>query len=84
MIKTIEQQYQFYLKKMNLHEDQMRPEQKKQLREAFYGGIGIVLLTMLDETSNMPMEEAINAYQGMINQVAIFFKTVVSNMFSNN
>lgn len=69
---SIEEKYQFYLKKINLSETTMHPEQKRQLRHAFYGSAGILLIALRDELTELDEEESIECLDDMMKQVGDF------------
>lgn len=70
---NLEHQYQLYLKRMDLHEDKMHPQQKKQLRETFMGASGQLIILLRDEVSKLPEDEGMETMQDMLNQVADYF-----------
>lgn len=69
----LEYQYQLYLKRVGLTEAQMHPEQKKQLRQAFMGACGQIILLLRDEVGKLEEAEAIKVMQDMMNQVGTYF-----------
>lgn len=70
---NLENQYQLYLKRVALKENEMNPTQKKQLRQTFMGACGQMLLLLRDELGALEEEKAIEIMQGMINQVSDYF-----------
>jgi len=56
---NIEEQYQVYLKKVGLDESEMIDVQKKQLRETFFGALGMLSVILQDKTIN-PIDLADN------------------------
>lgn len=72
-IFNIEFQYQEYLKRVNLSEEHMHQQQKKQLRETFFGAVGSVLILLRNETQKLSEEDSIKAFQSMLDQVGEFF-----------
>ena len=70
---NLEYHYGLFLKRINLREENMHPEQKKQLKETFYGASGQMLLILRDEISKLEEDEAIAAFEDMMNQVQNFF-----------
>lgn len=70
---NLEYHYGMFLKRMNLHEGNMHPEQKKQLKQTFYGASGQMLLLLRDEISKLEEDEAMAAFEDMMNQVQNFF-----------
>ena len=73
---NIEHQYQLYLKRMALEERRMHPEQRKQLRETFFGACGQMLILLRDELSKLEDDKAVETMQDMINQVAEYFLSI--------
>lgn len=69
----IEHQYQLFLKRMALKEEDMHPEQKKQLRQTFYGACGQMLILLRDDIGALTENEAIEVMQKMINQIGNYF-----------
>jgi hypothetical protein len=69
-------QYKLYLDRMGLKEELMPPEQKKQLKEAFFGACGQMLLLMRDDLSQLSESNAIATMKDMLNQVQQFFQTI--------
>lgn len=75
---SIEKKYQFYLKKVNLKESRMHPQQKKQLREAFFGAAGIMLVALREQLGRIDdEEEAIACLDDMEQQVNTFFENQI-------
>lgn len=70
---NLEHQYQLYLERVALNEKQMHPEQKKQLRQTFFGACGQMLILLRDDLSNLDESKAIDTMQDMINQVGNYF-----------
>jgi hypothetical protein len=66
----LEWQYQQFLKRVALNENEMHEEQKKQLRLVFMGSWGQALLTLRDDVGALPDKDAIDTMQGMLNQVS--------------
>jgi hypothetical protein len=69
----IEVQYQLYLKRVALNESQMHPEQKKQLRQAFYGACGQMLILLRDDLAALEENKAIDTMQKMLDQIGKYF-----------
>lgn len=67
-IFNLEHQYQLYLERVNLHEERMHPQQKVQLKEAFFGACGQLLVLFRDDIGALPEEEAIDKMQGLHDQ----------------
>lgn len=74
---NLEDQYQFYLDKVDLQEADMHPTQRTQLRQAFMGASGIVLLLIRDEFSTLSDEDGDRMFTSMIDQVTEFWNREV-------
>ncbi len=71
---TVENHYQFYLKKINCPESKMIPMQKTQIRQAFFAGFGQCLLTLRDGVSKIEDEKKVaRVLNGMLNEVSNAF-----------
>jgi hypothetical protein len=70
---SLEYQYQLYLQRMKLSEDKMHPEQKLQLRQAFMGACGQMLLMLRDDLTKFDEDKACDILDDMTKQVSIFF-----------
>lgn len=70
---NLETQYNLYLSRVGLHEDKMHTQQKKQLREAFYGACGQILILLKDELSKLEEDKAVEVMESMIQQITTFF-----------
>jgi hypothetical protein len=69
----IENQFQEYLKRMELHESLMHPTQLTELRRAFFGGTGQLLVQLAENVSKMPPKQSIKVLDDMLNQVHKFW-----------
>ena len=69
----LEYQYQEYLKKVALKESDMHPQQRKQLRQAFMGACGQLIILLRDDVGKLEESDAIKVMQDMINQVGNYF-----------
>lgn len=76
---NLEDQYQFYLEKVQLEEATMHPTQRIQLRETFMGAAGIVLLLIRDEFSTLSDEDGDRMFTWMVDQVTEFWKDRVES-----
>jgi hypothetical protein len=70
---NLEHQYQLYLKRVNLKENEMQPIQRNQLRQTFIGACGQMLILLRDELSEFEEDKAIVIMQNMLNQVSDYF-----------
>lgn len=70
---NLEDQYQFYLEKVQLNEATMHPTQRIQLRETFMGAAGIILLLIRDEFAALSDQDGDRMFTSMIDQVSEFW-----------
>lgn len=70
---NIELQYQRFIHLIGLTEANMHPEQKRQLRQTFYGAWGQCLMCLRDDLSKYPEAEAVRKLESMSKQVQDFF-----------
>ena len=70
---TIEHQYQLYLQRVNLEESKMHPLQKKQLKQAFFGAFGQLLILMRDGIAILPEDVGIKILDAQMKEVLDFF-----------
>jgi len=75
---NLEHQYQLYLKRVALREVEMHPEQKKQLRQAFMGACGQIILLLRDEVGKLEEDEAVKVMENMIEQVGNYFLKITN------
>lgn len=66
---TVEGMYQDFITRMGLHEDKMHPMQRAQLRQAFFGGVGSLMVFLTDEVSTVPEEEGEVLMNALLRQV---------------
>ena len=69
----LEHQYQLYLKRVGLKEENMHPVQKTETRRAFMGACGQMLILLRDDLGVLEESKAIEIMQDMINQVQVYF-----------
>ena len=75
---NLEHQYQLYLKRVALKEAKMHPEQKKQLRQAFMGACGQIILLLRDEVGKLEKDEAVKVMKNIIEQVGNYFLKITN------
>lgn len=73
---NLEYQYQLYLQRVDLNEKHMNSEQRKQLRQTFFGACGQMLILLRDELSKLEEDKAIVKMQDMINQISEYFLSI--------
>lgn len=77
---NLENQYQLYLKRVALNETEMHHEQRKQLRQAFMGACGQIILLLRDEVGKLEEDEAIKVMENMIEQVGNYFLKITDKL----
>lgn len=75
---NLEEQYQLYLQRVDLKERDMHYDQRIQLRQAFFGACGQMLILLRDELSKLDENTAIAILQDMINQVSDYFLQITN------
>lgn len=73
MTTKVEGQYQLYLQRVALKENQMHPEQRRQLRQAFFGAWGQALIHLRDEVGALPEEQGIEVLEAQLQEVGNYF-----------
>lgn len=71
---TLEEQYQRYLKMVKLSEEQMPEDQRIEMRRAFYGGIGQMVIWMFTDMDKMTEPDAMLALDGIRKETLEFWK----------
>lgn len=74
---SLENQYRQYLKRVSLEESRMGQVQKTELKRAFMGAWGQLLVLLHDEIGQMTDDEAVSALEYMKDQVSEFFMNEV-------
>lgn len=70
---NLEHQYQLFLHRMKLSENNMHPQQKIQLKQTFFGAVGQTLILFKDELSNLEEDKAVWVMEDLLKQVSNFF-----------
>jgi len=70
---NLEHQYQLYLERVKLKESQMPPIQRKELKRAFMGACGQMLILLRDDLGELSENEAIETLQDLHNQVSNYW-----------
>ena len=73
MAINLEDEYQLFLQRIGLKEADMHPQQKRQIKQTFYGAFGQCLVITRDEITKFPEDQAIIELQNMFDQVGNFF-----------
>jgi len=76
----LEHQYQLYLKRVGLKEENMHYVQSKETRQAFMGACGQMLILLRDDLGELEESKAIDTMQDMINQVQNYFMKATNKM----
>lgn len=66
-------QYLLYLERIGLTEKKMHPEQRKQVKQAFFGACGQMLVLFRDGLGVMEESEAIKVMQNLFDQVGNYW-----------
>lgn len=70
---SLEEQYQLYLKRIKLSEETMHSEQRKQLKQTFFGACGQMIILLRDEISELEEIDGVKVLEGMLGEVTNFF-----------
>ena len=75
---NLELYYPLFLEKINLKESDMPPIQRSEMKKAFMGGVGTMLLIIRDEIPNAETEEdSIDMLQSLFDQVEKFWMSQI-------
>lgn len=74
---TLEEQYKFYLKKVNLDEAKMHESQKIETKRAFAAGFSQMLVIMTSDISVLQQEEGVQLIDSLMTQCKEFWKSQV-------
>ena len=66
-------QYQLYLERCGLKENQLSFVQNQEMKRAFFGACGQILLVLRDDVSEFDEDKAVEIFSNMLNQVSDFF-----------
>lgn len=80
----IEWQWRQYLKRVELDERTMSPQQRTELRRAFYGAVGQMLAFITFQLPKLTDEQGLIVLEGMFSQVATFWDKEVNRHNSKN
>lgn len=70
---NLEQEYQKYLKRVQLSETTMHPDQKRETRRAFVGGITQLFVFATTDMIKLPEEQSNEALQHINDQLTRFW-----------
>ena len=81
---SLEWQWQQYLKRAGVNEKDLMPVQRQEMKRAFIGACGQMLIFMRDDLTQLPDYAAAMTLQDLLNQVANFWTAEVNrNNLSN-
>ena len=72
---TLEHQYQLYLQRVKLKEENMSAIQRQEMKRCFIGACGQMLLLLRDDLADLDEEVGVVILENMINEVGNFFLT---------
>lgn len=72
-IFNLNYQYKLYIERCGLKEYQLSFVQNQEMKRAFFGACGQILLILRDDVSEFDEDKAIEIMQNMLNQVSDFF-----------
>lgn len=76
---SIAEQYQLYLKRVGLKESMLSNVQNMEMKRAFYGSWGQLLILLREDIADLKVSEGIEALEDMKNQVASFWMQQIEN-----
>lgn len=76
---NLEYQYQLYLERVGLTEEEMHPEQKRQVKMAFFGAMGQFLVLLEFDIADLSEDEAVEKLESMKTQVANYYLSITTN-----
>lgn len=75
-IFKLEHQYQLYLQRVDLKEENMSKEQRKQLRQTFMAACGQLIILLRDDMAELPEDEGVEIMESMLNEIGDYFLTI--------
>ncbi len=75
-IFSIEHQYQLFLQRIALSEEQMGSQQRILLRMTFFGAAGQLLVLMRDDLSRLEENHGVRVLEDMHDQVMQYFESI--------
>ena len=70
---SVEEQFNIYLKLVNLDKRKMPPFQLREMRRCFYGAVGQTLILLRDEVVTQDEDSSINSVQDLLDQINEFW-----------
>lgn len=70
-------QWKLYLSRVGLKEEQLPESQKLEMKRAFYGGCGQILMTFTNDIVDMSDDDGVKALDHLINQTSEFWEKQV-------
>ncbi|AKD55049.1 hypothetical protein [Spirosoma radiotolerans] len=77
---NLDYQYALYLKRIKLDEATMHEEQKRQLKQAFYGACGQLLVLFRDDVAALSEREAVGILESLHKQTVAFWENELRNL----
>ena len=74
-IFQVAHQYQLFLERMKLHENNMHPQQRLQLKQAFYGAVSQMLFLFRDDMAALDPGEAVEVFSGMLGELSDYWNS---------
>jgi hypothetical protein len=71
---NLEWQWKQYLKRVDVTEEQLSPIQRQEMKRAFYGACGQILILLRDDVGELPEDQAVTVLQDMMNQIQNFWQ----------
>lgn len=76
---NIQNQYLKYLNRVKLNVNTMHLVQKVQVKQAFYGAVGQMLILMRDDIGALDEAKAIAVFEDMLNQVGEYWNNPLNH-----
>lgn len=70
---NLENQYLMYLKRVNLKINEMHPVQRIQVKQAFYGAVGQMIILMRDDIAPLKLNHVVKVLENMLKQVGDYW-----------
>lgn len=74
---NLEYQWKQYLQRVGMEHVIMSAIQQQEMRRAFFGACGQMLVLLRDDVSLLPDEDAVVCMQDMMNQIQVFWDNEV-------
>ena len=70
---NLEHQYQLYLERVGLRDKLMPPKMETELRRAFFGACGQLLILLRDDVGELTEDEGFKVFEDLLEQVSNFW-----------